>query len=128
MYMGLIKRGLAAMSGFFLLIYLLVASSSGRTQGLFAFAIPILILTCIFDGFNIRRRINAGEVVEDGISEILSGLFRNKALTIALLAIIAITFAGRILGFVGTIVSSALPILLIGFGLYVILRRKKSTP
>jgi len=120
MYMGLIKRGLAAMCGFFLLIYL-VASLKFPFLMLAAFAIPIYWFTCFFDGFNIRRRINSGEIVEDGIGNILGAMLRNKFLTAFFLIIIAIA----ILGFLFEILSRFLPIALILFALYLIFFRKK---
>ncbi|MCL2216916.1 MAG: hypothetical protein FWB91_07850 [Defluviitaleaceae bacterium] len=125
MYMGLIKRGLAAMCGFFLIIYMLAAAPIWPLRLLFSFGIPVLWLTCIFDGFNIRHRINAGEAVPDGVSDIINSILRNKTLTLAILAVIAITFVGRIFGFVFGLLSMAIPILAILFGLYVLLRRKK---
>jgi len=124
MYMGLIKRGLAAMCGFFLLIYMTIVATSGLMTTLFALAIPVLVLTVIFDGFNIRRRINAGEVVQDGISDVLGTVLRNKPLTIAILAIIVLAFAGRIFGVVFNLIGVAIPVLAIVFGLYLIFRRK----
>ena len=124
MYMGLIKRGLAAMCGFFLIIYMIATASFFPLRLLFIFGLPVFMLTCIFDGFNLRRRINAGIPVEDGISDVLNTILRNKTLTLAILAIIVITFAGRILGFAFGLISSLIPLLIIGFGLYVILRRR----
>jgi len=124
MYMGLIKRGLAAMCGFFLLIYMVATVSFTPFRMLFAFGIPVFWLTVIFDGFNLRRRINAGEAVQDGISDILSVILRNKGLALAILAIIAITFAGRIFGVIFSILSVAIPVLVVAFGLYVLFRRK----
>jgi hypothetical protein len=119
MYMGLIKRGLAAMCGFFLLIYLIVLFSFPFNI-LAAFAIPVYWITCFFDGFHIRRRINSGEIVEDGIGSILSGMLRNKTLTAIFLIIIAIA----ILGFLFEILKAAMPILLVIFALYLIFIRK----
>jgi hypothetical protein len=118
MYMGLIKRGLAAMCGFFLIIYLMVVTSFTL---LFALVIPVFWLTCVFDGFHVRRRMNAGENVEDGIGDILSSLLSNKFLTAAVLVIIAVA----VLGFVIEILSRIVPLLLIVFALYLIFRRKR---
>jgi len=119
MYMGLIKRGLVAMCGFFLSIYLVTT-----LHWIFSFAIPIIWFTCFFDGFHIRRRINYGEHVEDGIGDILNSLLRNKPLAIALLAIVGIAFAGNILGFAAQLIARAVPILLIILALYIIFRKK----
>jgi len=131
MYMGLIKRGLVAMCGFFLLIYLMVTSFmvSSVSVGfslLFVLAIPVYILTIFFDGFNVRSRINAGEVVADGISNVLNGLLRNKVLMVVLLAVIVIAFAGSLFGIAVEVTRRALPILLVCLGLYVIFRRKRN--
>jgi len=120
MYMGLIKRGLAAMCGFFLVIYLLATF-----HWVFSFAIPILVITCFFDSFQIRRRINAGEHVEDGIGDVLNGLLSNKPLAILILAIVGIAFAGTILGLFAQIIEKAVPILLVILALYIIFRKKK---
>lgn len=123
MYMGLIKRGLAAMSGFFMLIFLTITSSGALTL-MFALMIPILWMTCLFDGFHIRRRINAGEVVDDGVGDILNSALRNRRLALVFLIIFAIAFAGNILGFAAEIVRRAVPLLLIALALYIIFRRK----
>lgn len=123
MYMGLIKRGLAAMCGFFMLIYLMISSPMTL---LFALGIPIFWITCFFDGFGIRRRINAGEEVEDGVGEILNGILRNKTLAVVLLIIIGLAFAGSILGFAASLIRRVLPALLVIFALYVIFRKKKT--
>ena len=123
MYMGLLKRGLAAMCGFFMLVYLVVvfATSSSPLMLLIpAFAIPIFWVTIFFDGFHIRRRINSGEIVEDGIGNILGGMLKNKFLTIIFFIIIALA----ILGFVFKILEPLLPFLLIGFAIYLIFVRK----
>ena len=125
MYMGLIKRGLAAMCGFFMLIYLVVTISGVMFTLLFALMIPILWLTCLFDGFHIRRRINSGEVVEDGVGDILSNVLRNKTLTLAILIVITLAFAGSIIGFAVELIRRAVPILLIALALYIIFRRKR---
>jgi hypothetical protein len=128
MYMGLIKRGLAAMSGFFLLIYLLITSFTGGAIALgilFSLSLPVLWFACFFDGFHIRRRINDGEVVEDGIGDVLSSLFRNKTLALILLIIIGIAFAGTILGVAAELIRRAVPVILVVFALYVIFRKRR---
>ena len=127
MYMGLIKRGLAAMCGFFLLIFMMISASILPITLLFAFSLPIFALTCIFDGFSILRRINNGEYVEDGIGSILNSILANRTLTMIILAIIVISFAGAFLGFAINLIRSLLPLALVIFGIYVILRRKKNT-
>jgi len=127
MYMGLIKRGLAAMCGFFFIIFMVAwsTSSSWLITVLFAFAIPVYILTVIFDGFNIRRRINAGEYVEDGVAGIISSILSNKKLCLFILVVLGLIFAGSILGFALNIIRRAIPILIIGFGIYILLKHKK---
>ncbi|MDR3238990.1 MAG: hypothetical protein LBT44_02740, partial [Clostridiales bacterium] len=73
MYEGLIKRGLFALSSFFLCAYL----AAILNQPFFGCLIPILWITCIFDGFHIRRKINAGVTVEDSIDDVLGFLKKN---------------------------------------------------
>jgi hypothetical protein len=119
MYMGLIKRGLAAMCGFFLLIYLTIVISVPMKM-LFVFAIPVLYFTCFFDGFNLRRRINSGENVDDGVGDIIGGILRNKFLTAAFLIIIALAM----LGFVFELLRRIAPALLVILALYIIFRKK----
>ena len=125
MYMGLIKRGLSAMICFFFVIFLLSSGISGLAQTLLAFAIPIIYLACAFDSFSICRRINAGEVVEDGIGSIVNNLLSNKKLCAVVFIVLAIIFAGNILGFAIRIMQALAPILIIGFGLYILFKRKK---
>ena len=125
MYLGLIKRGLSAMICFFFLFFLLSSGISWPTESLAAFAIVILYFTCIFDSFSICRRINAGEVVEDGVGNIVNNLLSNKKLCAVILVILALIFAGTILGFALRILRALLPLLVIAFGLYMIFRRKK---
>ena len=123
MYMGLMKRGLVTMCGFFLLIFM--SATSGHPLGLiFGLSIPILILTSIFDGFNTRRRINAGEHVPDDIGDTLGGLFRNKTVATVVLAVLAIAFLGNIIGLTISIISRFMPLLIIGLLLYLVLKRK----
>ena len=88
MYLGLIKRGLVAMSAFFGTIYLSTQFGGGGLWPLgmlFVFAIPVLWLACTFDGFRIRARINAGETVTDNVDEIVAFIRRNGKLLIGLL-------------------------------------------
>ena len=86
MYMGLIKRGLLAMSAFFGVIFL-GTQLSGALSWLFAFAIPILVIACIFDGFNIRRRINAGEAVSDSVDDVMNFIRRNRVIILGVLVL-----------------------------------------
>ena len=103
MYMGLIKRGLLAMSAFFGLIFMTSQLSGGSS--VFAFAIPILIITCIFDGFNLRRRINAGEEVNDNIDEIINAIRRNRRIIASfVILLVVVRIVGIILPSLGWIV------------------------
>ena len=122
MYMGLIKRGLAAMCGFFLLIYLTVTAFWPLSL-LFGLALPVVYIVCFFDGFRIALRINAGEEVEDGVGDVLNGLLRNKKLTMILLIIIGLAFAGNIFSFAVNLVRRAVPVLVIALALYIILKK-----
>ena len=125
MYLGLIKRGLSAMICFFFIIFLLSVGIPWQAEILAAFAIVILYFACIFDSFSICRRINAGEAVEDGVGGIVSSILSNKKLCAVILVILALIFAGTILGFALRVLRALLPLLVIAFGLYVIFRRKK---
>ena len=129
MLMGLIKRGLAAMCGFFLIIYMIVSASAVPVIVLLALSLPVYSLTCVFDGFNIRRRINAGEHVEDGISDILDGILRNKKLMLVIFVVIAINFAWRILGIglviISHLINFAIPLAIIALVVYMIMKSKK---
>ena len=125
MYMGLIKRGLAAMIGFFFLVFLLSSGISEPALTFVIFSIPVLYFVCIFDSFSICRRINAGETVEDGIGSIINNLLSNKKLCVVLFIVLAIIFTSTILGFVLQVLRAVLPVMIIAFGLYLIFRRKK---
>ena len=124
MYMGLIKRGLAVMSGFFLIIFLL-SNSSGSLALIFAFSIPIYVVASFFDGFNIRRRINRGETVRDDVGEALHGLLNNKTMRNIILVALVIILVVTVLNVVSAILSHAIPILLIGLIVFVLVKRKK---
>lgn len=125
MYMGLIKRGLAVMSGFFLLIFLMAMSSSGPVITLAAFAMTMLVITAIFDGFNIRRRINSGEVVEDGVGNLVNSILENKILTTVIVVIILLLIASSVIGAVLNILRVLIPIAVIAFGILVVCRARK---
>ena len=100
MYMGLIKRGLMAMSVFFGLIFMGTQLTGGF--GIFAFAIPILVITCIFDGFNLRRRINSGEEISDSIDDIIDTVKRNRRIIVSfLLLLVIVHIVGSMLPFLG---------------------------
>ena len=125
MYMGLVKRGLSAMICFFFIIFLLSSGISGPAETLAAFSIVILYFACIFDSFSICRRINAGEVVEDGVGSIINTVLSNKKLCAAFFVVLAIIFASTVLGFVLEALRTLAPLLIIAIGLYLIFGRKK---
>jgi len=129
MYLGLIKRGLAAMCGFFMLIYMLTLAY-GSVLGwpvtlFFALSLPVCFLTYAFDSFNIRRRMLAGEVVPDNIDDIIFFFQRNKKVLLMLLIVVI----G--LGVVASLISALLaplvqliPMLIIGIGVYALLKKR----
>jgi len=122
MYMGLVKRGLATMCGFFLLVFAIV--TLGNPLKLLAiFATAIYFITCFFDGFNLRRKINAGVIVEDGIVGILASVLCSKTLS----AIFFVILALMIIGFLFKVFFHLLPVILVIFALY-LLFGKKSPP
>jgi len=123
MYMGLMKRGLAAMSGFFLIIFLL-ANSFWPFNLLLGLAIPVYVLTCFFDGFNVRRRINAGEAVRDDIGDALNSVLSNKTLRTFILIAVAVVLVVSVLGFAVGVITRFLPIVIIGLGVYIFVKRK----
>jgi len=125
MYMGLIKRGLAALCGFFLLIYL-VSVSGGPLTVLFALALPVYWLTCAFDGFNIRRRIKAGEVVDDSIEGVIKFLRGNKYVLWVILGLVGLSILGTVVAIVMRLVVWLMPIAIISLGLYLLFRGKGS--
>jgi len=123
MYMGLIKRGLAAMVGFFLIIYFIGVSRMPLTL-LFGLGLPVYILTCIFDGFNIRRRINAGEVVGDNIDGVIRFLKQNKFICWIIIALLGFSMLGAVMGVFIRLIRWAMPLIIIGLGLFLLLRHK----
>ena len=123
MYMGLMKRGLAAMSGFFLIIFLL-ANTFWPFNLLLGLAMPVYILTVFFDGFNVRRRINAGEAVRDDIGEALNGILANKTVRTLILLALAVVLLVSVLGVAVVIIGQLIPIVIILGGLYLIFRRR----
>ena len=125
MFMGLIKRGLAAMCGFFLLIFF-ISVTGWPLQMILGMSLAVYVLTCIFDGFNIRRRILSGEAVPDGIHDVLGSILANKKLTMVLIVAFLVLIVVRVLGFITVAISNFLPIIIIGVGLYIIFRKKKT--
>ena len=126
MYMGLMKRGLAAMSGFFLIIFLL-ANAFWPITLLLGLAMPVYVLTVFFDGFNVRRRINAGEAVRDDIGDALNGILANKTARTLILLALAIVLLVSVLGVAVAIIGRLIPVLIILAGIYLIFRRRTPT-
>lgn len=125
MYLGLIKRGLVAMSAFFGSIYLTIQfmSSGAWAIGiLFIFSIPVLWLSTTFDGFKIRNRMNYGEVVTDNIDDILGFIRRNRGiLTGFLLFLLAINVVPALFGFLRNII----PIIIVVWAIYILFKKPK---
>ncbi|MCL2203897.1 MAG: hypothetical protein FWB88_08160 [Defluviitaleaceae bacterium] len=129
MYMGLIKRGLAAMCGFFLLIYLLTLVSGSILGGpltlLLSLSLPVVVLTCAFDSFNIRRRMLAGEVVNDNIDDVIGFFARNKKILImVVLLCVGLGVAGSLVSALVRPLRHLIPLLIIGLGIYAVTKRK----
>ena len=118
MYMGLMKRGLLTMSGFFLMIFMFTTRMHHSLMALTGMILALYTIACVFDGFNIRRKINAGEEVDDNIDGILGGIFRSKVLTILVLGFLALLLFGGILGVALNILRTLLPFFVIVALLY----------
>ena len=123
MYMGLMKRGLATMAGFFLLIFLIAVSSMPVTL-LMIFSLVVLTVASFLDGFNVRRRINAGEAVRDDVGEALNSIMSNKILRTIILVVVAIVLIVSVFGLAVNIIGTLLPWLVIGLIIFVIVKRK----
>jgi len=121
--MGLMKRGLAAMCGFFLLIFVAI-NTSFPLMLLLWLSLPVFYISSFFDGFNIRRRINAGEIVRDDVGDALNGIIGNKFLRTLFLVLVAIILIVTVLGFAAAIISRLIVPLLIVFILLVVFKRK----
>lgn len=74
MYMGLMKRGMAFLSTFFLLISI----GTFFNFPFFAFAIFIEMCYSFFDGFAIRRKMLMGVEVQDNVDDIIPFFINNK--------------------------------------------------
>lgn len=123
MYMGLMKRGLAAMCGFFLLIFVAINTSFPMALLLWL-SLPVFYISSFFDGFNVRRRINAGEAVRDDLGDALNGIVGNKFLRTLVLAVVAIVLIVNVLGLAAAIITRlAIPAIIV-FVLYIVLKRK----
>jgi hypothetical protein len=127
MYMGLMKRGLATMCGFFLIIFLL-ANSWYPVNLMLGLAIPVFVLTSFFDGFNVRRRINAGEAVRDDIGDALGGILSDKRLRTIIFVTLAIVLLVSIFGLAITILRGLLPLGIIVLGVYLFMKHKNKPP
>ena len=123
MYMGLMKRGLAAMCGFFLLIFAAINTTFPLALMLWL-AVPVFYLSSFFDGFNVRRRINAGEAVRDDVGDALNGVINNKFLRTLVLVVIAIVLLVNIIGFTATLISRLFVPIVVIFIVYIVLKRK----
>ena len=138
MYMGLIKRGLCMMAAFFGTIY-----ATAMLGGMpFAFLIPILAVTSMFDGFRLRRLINAGTDVPDNIDDVREFIRTHRAVLITVL--VAGLFFGLFNGIVdalshifrympgGASVSFGFgrlaPWIFIGLGCFFLFRRRRVRP
>ena len=125
MYLGLIKRGLAVMVGFFLLIYFITVSPFPLLL-LLVFSIPVYYLTSLFHSFGLRRRINAGEAVGDSIDDVVNFLRRNKGLIIGFIILLfGVSIAGSLIRMVLVPILRYLPVIVILIGLYVIFKKPK---
>jgi len=117
------KRGLATMAGFFLLIFLIAVSSMPVTL-LMIFSLVVLTVASFLDGFNVRRRINAGEAVRDDVGEALNSIMSNKILRTIILVVVAIVLIVSVFGLAVNIIGTLLPWLVIGLIIFVIVKRK----
>ena len=129
MYLGLIKRGLVAMSAFFATIYLATQFGGGGLWPLgmvFVFAIPVLWLSCTFDGFRIRARINAGETVTDNVDEIVAFVRRNgKVLVVLLLLLLLANTLGAVLPGILRVLWRVVPILIAVWAVLAIVKKPR---
>ena len=123
MYMGLIKRGLAIMSAFFLIIFLITVVSMPLTLFL-SLSLGVIYLASFFDGFSVRRRINSGEIIKDDVGEAFGFILKNRTARTIFLVVIAVIVLVNILGFAINVISALLPILLIGFVIYLFVRKR----
>lgn len=134
MFMGLMKKGIFAMSSFFMSIYLI----SYFHLLLFIFTLPIIWFYSFFDGFRIKRNLNAGIYVDDNIDPIINFIKKYTfQILIVLLAIFAFSFISTFFNttlnffgisryYYGTRISSILlPLIIIIVG-YLFIRQSSS--
>jgi len=121
MYMGLMKRGLATMTGFFLLFFLISQTSMPLTL-VMIFGLTVLYFASFFDGFNVRRRLNAGEPVRDDIGELLNSILANKFLRTLFLVVIAVMIIISVLQITVAVIGRLLPLIIIVVVAFIILK------
>jgi len=120
MYMGLIKRGLAAMGAFFMLIFFIV-NINGAITLLPVFSMVLLYFACLFDALAIQRRWQAGVVPKDEIDDVLRFARNNRKWILGFFLLIALTGAiGRVVGVLASILSNFIPLIIIGLGIYLL--------
>jgi len=130
MYMGLIKRGLAAMASFFIAIYvgIIMVSLIGWLSIFFWLILPLLYFTVTFDGFQIRHRLNAGEAVGDDIDGAVNFLKKNRltitTILLSFAALIVISIVAPHLVWLTTIVARLTPFIIVGVIIYMLIRKK----
>jgi len=128
MYMGLIKRGLAAMSAFFIIVYLAITLLTSIGPVVFMI-IPILYLAVTFDGFQIRHRINAGEPVSDDIDGVITFCKNNRfmitCIALAFVALVVISAVAPHLIWLTTILARLTPFIVVVVVLYFLFRKKR---
>jgi hypothetical protein len=131
MSMGLIKKGLFALTTFFGIIYLgimFVQANLSAISVIFWFALPVMWLATAFDGFNIRRRIKEGENVKDDIDGVLHFIKRNKhVLGLALILVVIFALVGNLTPtfWFTRFVGRGFPVIVIGLVVYSLLRKSK---
>ena len=129
MYLGFVKRGIAAMSGFFLIIYLVSVFSMWPLSTLFGLLLPAYFITCVFSGFHTRRRLIAGEVIDDNIDGIINFIRNNKhVIALVFIVLMGVSMMNRVpsLSFIVRRHGSFVSLLIIGLVVYALVRRHKS--
>ena len=130
MFLGLIKRGLVAMLAFFGVLYIAIQFFSAGTWQLgllFILMIPVLILACAFDGFRLRNRMNAGEIVTDNIDDLVNFIRRNRVmLTVFVLLLVAVNVAGSVLPWLFQLLRNVVLILIAVWAIQALFNKPKS--
>ncbi|MCL2398868.1 MAG: hypothetical protein FWC91_03870 [Defluviitaleaceae bacterium] len=129
MYMGFIKRGLVAMGAFFGTIYMGIHFSGGafgHIGALFLFAIPIIWTASAFDGFKLRSRLNAGEVITDDLDDIINFFRRNRMLFAGIIIILAsVQVIGLVLPGILRVLRNLVPILIALWAIKTLFKKTK---